>query len=152
MCQVNHQDPAGCALQYVHACDLATYRLYSVVCHVHWGGVQHTVCGCSWGENYSEWPVFHRPAVPCGRPAARDEINAECTRKLSEFIYKKKKKERGQNTQRALQIVQYCRTEGAKTRSWRAGYTVSMNLNAARNCLRSHWFIINWIRPRVISF
>ena len=92
MCQVNHQDPAGCALQYVHACDLATYRLYSVVCHVHWGGVQHTVCGCSWGENYSEWPVFHRPAVPCGRPAARDEINAECTRKLSEFIYKKKKK------------------------------------------------------------
>lgn len=86
-----------------------------MVCHVHWGGVQHTIYGCSCGENYSEWPVFHRP---CGRPAARDEINAECRRKLSQFIYKKKKKiqdrERGQNTQRDLQIVQHCRTEGGK--------------------------------------
>lgn len=64
-----------------------------MVCHVHWGGVQHTVCGCSCGENDSEWPVFHRPAVPCGRPAARDEINAECTGKIV-TIYMKKNKRR----------------------------------------------------------
>lgn len=45
-----------------------------------WGAEQSTVCGCSCGENYSEWPILDRPSVPCGCAPGQNEINAESRR------------------------------------------------------------------------